>query len=46
MNIDSIIITLSFLVCWPLGAYLFWRWDIGGYRSEYENREAQKDQQQ
>jgi hypothetical protein len=32
----------SFLVCWPLAAYLFWKWDIGAYRSEYERKKKGK----
>lgn len=29
----------SFPICWTIAGYLFWKWDIGGYRSERENRE-------
>jgi hypothetical protein len=28
------LLVLSFPVSWTIGGYLFWRWDIGGYRSE------------
>ncbi len=35
--VDWLIIA-SFALFWPLGAYLFWRFDIGGYRSEREDR--------
>lgn len=34
-TVDWLII-LSFVVCWPIAGYLFWHWDLGGYRSEYE----------
>jgi hypothetical protein len=33
MHIVDWLIILSFLVCWPLGAWLFWKWDAE-YRSE------------
>jgi hypothetical protein len=35
---ELIIVAIPFIVCWPVAVYLFWRWDIGGYRSEYESR--------
>jgi len=28
----------SFPLCWGIAGYLFWRFDIGGYRSENEQR--------
>lgn len=31
-----IIITL---VCWSIAVYMFWKWDLGGYRSEYEEKQ-------
>ncbi len=37
---EALLIILPFLVFWPLAAYLFWKWDIGGYRSESKNRKA------
>lgn len=39
---EALLIALPFLVCWPLAAYLFWKWDIGGCRSERENRKAKR----
>ncbi len=43
MNFD-VLILIVFLVCWPLAGWLFWKWDIGGYRSERENRKAKAGQ--
>lgn len=28
---DLVLVTI---VCWSLAAWLFWKWDIGGYRFE------------
>jgi len=28
--------------CWSLAAWLFWKWDIGGYRSEFQNRKKKQ----
>jgi hypothetical protein len=25
---------IGFPICWGIAGYLFWRWDIGGYRKE------------
>ena len=36
MNTETLLIIGSFVVCWPIAAYMFWKWDIGGYRSEYQ----------
>jgi hypothetical protein len=42
MHIVDWLIGLSFVVCWPIGAWLFWKWDIGGYRSERERKQAER----
>jgi hypothetical protein len=39
---ETLLILASFLICWPLAVYLFWRWDIGGYRSEREAKQSKK----
>lgn len=39
---EALLIILPFLVCWPLAARLFWKWDIGGCRSERENQKAKR----
>lgn len=26
------------IMCWTIAARMFWVWDIGGYRSEYERK--------
>jgi membrane-bound acyltransferase YfiQ involved in biofilm formation len=36
--VDRIILILSAVVCWPLAGWMFWKWDLGGYRSDYERR--------
>jgi hypothetical protein len=33
--LDLVLVTI---VCWSLAAWLFWKWDIGGYRSDFQNR--------
>ncbi len=33
--LDLVLVTL---VCWSLAAWFFWKWDIGGYRSEFQMR--------
>jgi len=38
MHVVDWLIVFSFVVCWPIAGYLFWKWDIGGYRSERENK--------
>jgi hypothetical protein len=30
------------LICWLIAAYLFWRWDIGGFRTDAERRMAER----
>jgi hypothetical protein len=25
------------IVCWSIAAWLFWKWDIGSYRSEFQS---------
>ena len=32
--LDLVLVTI---VCWSLAAWLFWKWDLGGYRSEFPN---------
>lgn len=32
------LLIVSFPLCWGIAGYLFWRWDIGGYRSERERK--------
>jgi hypothetical protein len=29
-------IVLVTVICWSLAAWLFWKWDLGGYRSEFQ----------
>jgi hypothetical protein len=29
-------------IYWSLAAWLFWKWDIGGYRSEFQDRAKKK----
>ena len=31
--LDLVLVTI---VCWSLAAWLFWKWDIGGYRSDFQ----------
>ena len=26
------------IVCWLIAAWLFWKWDLGSFRSEFQNR--------
>jgi hypothetical protein len=33
--LDLVLVTIA---CWSLAAWLFWKWDIGGYRSDFQNR--------
>ncbi len=33
--LDIAVVTIG---CWSLAAWLFWKWDIGGYRSEFHKR--------
>lgn len=37
--LDLVLVTL---VCWSLAAWLFWKWDIGGYRSEFQMRSKKR----
>jgi uncharacterized membrane protein YccF (DUF307 family) len=30
------------LACWSIAAYMFWRWDIGGFRADAERRTAER----
>ena len=36
------LIVISMIVCWPIAGYLFWKWDLGGYRSERPMRPPDK----
>ncbi len=36
---EGIIILASALICWTLAAWMFWKYDIGAYRSDYEKRQ-------
>lgn len=37
-TVDWLII-ISFPVCWGIGGWLFWKWDLGGYHSESIKKE-------
>jgi|GEM_PF-1859653 hypothetical protein len=39
MHLADWLILASFPICWSLAAGLFWKYDIGGYRSEREERQ-------
>jgi hypothetical protein len=38
--LDLVLVTI---VCWSLAAWLFWRWDIGGYRSDFQMRSKKEE---
>jgi hypothetical protein len=38
--LDLVLVTI---VCWSLAAWLFWKWDIGGYRSEFQMRSKKEE---
>jgi len=38
--LDLVLVTA---VCWSLAAWLFWKWDIGGYRSEFQMRSKKEE---
>ena len=38
--LDLVLVTA---VCWSLAAWLFWEWDIGGYRSEFHMRSKKEE---
>ncbi len=35
-------LVLVAIVCWINAAWLFWKWDIGGYRSAFQRRSKKK----
>ena len=41
---DLIVFGVCALICWSIGAWLFWKWDIGAYRSEWEERHKKESQ--
>ncbi len=38
MSLEQILFLSITIICWSLAAWLFWKWDIGRYRSEFEQR--------
>jgi hypothetical protein len=38
MSLEKILFLFITIICWSLAAWLFWKWDIGCYRSEFEQR--------
>jgi hypothetical protein len=41
-NLETILLLSVTAICWSLAAWLFWKWDMGGYRSEFEFRKKKK----
>jgi hypothetical protein len=37
-GMQMLYLVLVTIVCWSLAAWLFWKWDVGGYRSDFQNR--------
>ena len=38
MSLEQALFLLITIICWGTAAWLFWKWDIGCYRSEFEQR--------
>jgi hypothetical protein len=36
MSLEQNLFLVITIICWSLAAWLFWKWDIGCYRSEFE----------
>ena len=40
--LDKIMFFVITPISWSVASYLFWRWDLGGYRSDWEERKKKK----
>ena|GEM_PF-1346655 len=40
---ERIFFAVVMIGCWSLAAWLFWKWDIGCYRSEFQKRSKKGD---
>jgi hypothetical protein len=38
MSLEQILFIFITTICWSLAVWLFWKWNIGCYRSEFEQR--------
>lgn len=42
INLETALLLSVTGICWSLAAWLFWNWDIGGYRTDFQLRKKKK----